>query len=474
MSCSLAWARDADYAPVSTRRTMVPENNSVKVLGIRLTPGVSRFNFFTWFYIAMFSTLTLSFLNAFQPFILTNFIGVPKEHLGKYTGMILFFSEVVMITFTIIYGTLSDRIGRSLIYALGFFVAGSSLFMVAHTGSVPGYILSRMLWATGAAAIGSMLATVLADYPSEESRGKMTGFTGVMNGIGSIMSVAVLVRLPNRLVASGITSDIVIAGQYTLYIIFGLALFTSVVSLFGVRSNRPVSNAPGPGLPLLEKVSQFFNDLKTGARAAKDPGVALSYGVAFVARGDLIVGVTFVSLWVRKAALTLSLSPGQALAIMGIMQGTALITGPFYGIMADKMKRTTAVCIGLTMATIGYGSTFLISDLGVITNGRIAPQMILILILIGIGEMGALITGQVLIAQQAPRKIRGSVMGFFNVSGAVGIIFATTVGGFLFDIWRSAGPFIFCSIINALLLVCALVIRNKVQPPAENLEEVRR
>jgi MFS family permease len=100
--------------------------------------------------------------------------------------------------------------------------------------------------------------------------------------------------------------------------------------------------------------------------------------------------------------------------------------------------------------------------------------MILVLILIGIGEMGALITGQVLIAQQAPRKIRGSVMGFFSVSGAVGIIISTTVGGFLFDIWRSAGPFIFCSIINGVLLVCALVIRNKVQPPAENLAEVQR
>jgi MFS family permease len=290
--------------------------------------------------------------------------------------------------------------------------------------------------------------------------------------------VAVLVRLPNRLVAAEITSDIVNAGQYTLYIIFGLALVTSVISLFGIRSNRPVSNGPGPRLRLRAQISQFFNDLKTGARAAKDPGVAMSYGVAFVARGDLIVGVTFVSLWVRKAALTLSLSPGQALAIMGaamgIMQGTAFITGPLYGIMADKMKRTTAVCIGLTMATIGYGSTCLISDLGVIANGGIAPQMILILILIGIGEMGALITGQVLIAQQAPRKIRGSVMGFFSVSGAVGIIISTTVGGFLFDIWRSAGPFIFCSIINGVLLVCALVIRNKVQPPAENLAEVRR
>jgi len=319
-----------------------------------------------------------------------------------------------------------------------------------------------------------MLATVLADYPREESRGKMTGITGVFNGIGSITSVAFLVRLPSILVNAEVTPDIVKAGQYTLYIIFGLALVTAVVSLFTVRSNKPADNIVDSGLSLQGKISRFFKELTIGAKAAKDPGVALSYGIAFVARGDLVVGVTFVSLWIRKSALTLSLSPGQSLAIMGaamgIMQGTAFVSGPLYGIMADKLKRVTAVCIGLAMATIGFGSTWLIADLDVIASGGIAPRMIPILIMVGLGEMGALITGQVLIAQQAPRSIRGSVMGFFTVSGAVGIVIATMVGGFLFDIWRSAGPFLFFSLVNGILLVCALLLRNKVRPPAENLE----
>ena len=64
-----------------------------------------------------------------------------------------------------------------------------------------------------------------------------------------------------------------------------------------------------------------------------------------------------------------------------------------------------------------------------------------------------------------------AVMGFFTVSGAVGIVIATMVGGFLFDIWRSAGPFLFFSMVNGILMVCAFVLRNKVHPPAENLEE---
>ena len=455
---------------------MSAENNSVKVLGIRLSPGVKKVNFFSWFYIAFFSTLMLAFLNAFQPFILTNFLGVPKEVLGKYTGMILVFSEIVIIIFTLIYGTLSDRIGRRRIYATGFALAGTGLFLISFSTSVSGYIMVRMLWATGAAAIGSMLATVLADYPREESRGKMTGITGIFNGIGSITSVAVLVRLPNRLVDSGITSNIVTAGQYTLYIIFGLALFTAFVSLLSVHSNRPGKGISESGLSFQGKVKAFFKDFLVGAKAARDPGVALSYGIAFVARGDLVVGVTFVSLWVRKSAITLSLSPGQALAIMGaamgIMQGTAFVSGPLYGIMADRLKRITAVCIGLAMATIGFGSTVLIADLDIIAGGAIAPRMIPVLIMVGLGEMGALITGQVLIAQQAPRSIRGSVMGFFTVSGALGIVIATMAGGFLFDIWRSAAPFLFFSMVNGMLLACALFLRNRVHPPAENLEAV--
>ncbi len=99
---------------------MVSVNNSVKVMGISLTPGVSKSNFFNWFYVAFFSTLMLAFLNAFQPFILTSFLGVPKEDLGKYTGMILVFSEIVIITFTLIYGTLSDRsaAAASMLWAL--------------------------------------------------------------------------------------------------------------------------------------------------------------------------------------------------------------------------------------------------------------------------------------------------------------------------------------------------------------------
>ena len=45
---------------------------------------------------------------------------------------------------------------------------------------------------------------------------------------------------------------------------------------------------------------------------------------------------------------------------------------------------------------------------------------IILLIFIGLAEVGCVITSGVLIAQQAPERIRGSIIGIFNLVGAVG------------------------------------------------------
>jgi len=67
----------------------------------------------------------------------------------------------------------------------------------------------------------------------------------------------------------------------------------------------------------------------------------------------------------------------------------------------------------------------------------------------------------VLIAEQAPDRLRGSVVGVFTLTGAVGILVASVVGGYLFDHWMKAGPFVFFGLISALVLVWTLVLRGQ-------------
>jgi MFS family permease len=76
-------------------------------------------------------------------------------------------------------------------------------------------------------------------------------------------------------------------------------------------------------------------------------------------------------------------------------------------------------------------------------------------------EVGCIITSGVLIAEQAPDRLRGSVVGFFTLSGAVGILIASVVGGYLFDHWMKTGPFVFFGVLSALVMVWALLLRTQ-------------
>ena len=61
----------------------------------------------------------------------------------------------------------------------------------------------------------------------------------------------------------------------------------------------------------------------------------------------------------------------------------------------------------------------------------------------------------------SPDRLRGSVVGVFTLTGAVGILVASVVGGYLFDHWMKAGPFVFFGLISALVLVWTLVLRSR-------------
>ena len=69
-----------------------------------------------------------------------------------------------------------------------------------------------------------------------------------------------------------------------------------------------------------------------------------------------------------------------------------------------------------------------------------------------------------LIAQQSPTRIRGSVIGIFNLTGAIGILVASKVGGWLFDNWQASGPFVFFGFFALVVLIWALLVRRRVTP----------
>jgi len=68
-----------------------------------------------------------------------------------------------------------------------------------------------------------------------------------------------------------------------------------------------------------------------------------------------------------------------------------------------------------------------------------------------------------LMGQEATPNIRGAIVGVYGLMGGFGIIAATAVGGILFDQVGRTAPFTMMAMMNALLLVGALVVRARVR-----------
>jgi len=87
-----------------------------------------------------------------------------------------------------------------------------------------------------------------------------------------------------------------------------------------------------------------------------------------------------------------------------------------------------------------------------------APEGALIYIaiaLVGIGEIGMIVGGQVLIAAEAPTISRGAVSGFFGLMGSLAILLTTKLGGFLFDTWTPTAPFLIVGIFNVIVFIAS-------------------
>ena len=431
---------------------------AARTLGpLRLTGGTSRRHLLVYYVASVTALVLFTFAPQAQPFVLTELLDIVESEQGVLSGNVSLFAEIVILFSIGAWGVVSDRLGRRIVFGAGFLLMGLGAFLTASVDSVLTLYLYRGVFALGAAAVTTMLATVIADYVVDEDRGKGSGIGGIGNGLGALITVFVLLQLPEIFTDGGATA--VEAARRTYLIAAAVGVATAVVLWLGLKPRTDQQR---------EQKKPWTVRTREGFVAARDPGVALAYAAAFVSRGDFAVVGTFFTLWVTTYGTTeAGLTTAEALAaggiVIGVSQGVVLLASPLFGVMADRLNRVTNVLIALAISSIGYGSTILVDD-------PLGGMIYVSATLIGLGEISGLIASGVLIAQQAPRDIRGSVIGVFSFCGAVGVMTATGIGGQLFDNWRPQGPFMLFSAFAALLFLWGLTIRTKVVPLNEDAD----
>jgi MFS family permease len=265
----------------------------------------------------------------------------------------------------------------------------------------------------------------------------------------------VILQLPRIFMGDGMSA--LEAGRITYWLLAGVAILTAVVLIVGLQNRTSAQQ---------EEQRSFIQIAREGIAAAKDPGVLLAYMAAFISRGDLAIVGTFFTLWVvTYGTAEKGLSTAEALStaglVIGISQAFAMLAAPIFGVLSDRMNRANAVIFAVALASFGYGSTIFVEDP---TSGT---GIFIVAALIGIGEISGVIASGVLIAQQAPRDIRGSVIGIFSLCGTFGIMTATGIGGQLFDNWLPQGPFVLFSALGWVVVIIGLAIRKRIVPKNE-------
>jgi MFS family permease len=352
-------------------------------------------------------------------------------------------------------GVLSDRFGRRIVFAAGFLILGLGFMLFPQAQDLRMLLSFRVVFSVGSVFVIGMLSSVVADYVLNSDRGKANGLVGVMNGVGAMIAVFGLVQIPGVLLDNGYS--VREAGQFTYYAAAVLAAFTAIVMWLGLMKHESRHS---------EDVLHVRQLLREGLAAAKDPGVALAYGAAFVSRGHLLVIGSFLSVWINKAGTLAGMSPGEVTErigmIVGISQGVALLAAPIAGWLADRVNRVLAVIIIQAIAVVGFSSLWLVSD-------PFSGLMIGLTCIAAAGQIGSIITAQVLVQQQAPANIRGSVIGFWGLCGSAGILVTTSLGGLLFDRWTEAGPFVMMGGFSLLLIVWAVSVYSRIAPRHEDV-----
>lgn len=425
----------------------VVDDSARKLGGLWLMPGITPANGLSYFTTAFLMIPMLAAFSMLQP-IMLKVVGIERAIQGTLSGDLVFWQECVVLCIVPMVGALADKFGRRPVILLGIALLSIAYALYPFADSVFMMYAYRTVFGFGLAAFATTITIVNTDYVQDRSRGKWVAIASFSQGTGIFIVSQLLRWLPNELAGQGLSAGEIANALF--WACTGICVLAFCIAAIGLSRNKPVEAREKDPLLVL---------IRLGMQAARENSrVALAYGCAFAARGDVLVVGTFTFLWTQQGAEDLGLGIGDGFRrggiIMGVIQFSALAWALVMGFILDKVDRATGVIIAFTLSAIGYTSFGLIDD--PFSNSVFLPAVVL-----GMGESSTIIAGNALIGQSAPPSIRGAVLGVFALCGAMGILAATSLGGRLFDLWMPGGPFVQMGVVNTLILAAAITIRRR-------------
>ena len=197
---------------------------------VHLLPGVQPKNMTIYVLGAMFIMLFSTFVPQAQPYLLNEILHIPTSEQGVLTGTLGLAATIVGLIFPSIWGTMSDKTGRRLVYALGLFISALGIAIYPLAGTVVLLFISRMIFSAGSNASTTMSTALLADYVDNKDRGKAYGMVAMSSGIGALLTVFVFLKLPSIFTKAGLSAQN--AARYSYWIVAAVGLVATLAGMF--------------------------------------------------------------------------------------------------------------------------------------------------------------------------------------------------------------------------------------------------
>jgi len=409
--------------------TSVSDTSADRVDDLRMTPFER--NASIWLALLYGSRMLGMFL--ILPVFAVHAAGMPGGSNAALVGLAFGIYGLTQALFQIPFGAASDRFGRKPVITAGLLLMLAGSLVAAAADTLAGLTLGRAL--QGAGAVSAAISALLADTTRDSQRTKAMAMVGAMIGLSFAFS---LVAAPLLYQAVGLSGIFVVTA---LLAAAGIAIVWWLIPSPGRSGEAAIRTAGRSGR----------GNADSTAAAGSGPRRILDADMMRLNFGVFVLHLTQMTLFVVVPArlvnlVGLPLSDHWKIYLPVVIASFAVMMPPLN--WAERAGRLR----GLFLFAIGGQ---FVSQLGLafVPPGLGSMSVFLLVFFISFNMLEALMPS--LLSRLAPSSGRGTAMGIFSTTQALGIFAGGALGGLLAHRLGDASVFVASALLIAVWAVVA-------------------
>lgn len=345
----------------------------------------------------------------------------------KQAGMLATTISIGYLLMVIFVGLLAAKHGAKKLVLLGTTLVSIGLFTLSFVGNYGLTLAAMLLLGIGTAFTYTPLITILVGW-FPRKRGMLIGFLVSGMGLGTLISSALIPFFTTWF------GDL---GWRYLWFFYGVLSIVSIVIAMIILRDPPI--------PLAKKEQQkrsFWKQVYLNKRVLR---VSFIYGLVGFA---YLVPQSFLFSYILEVGLT-KFQAGQIMAISGFM---AIVSGPLWGGVSDRIGRKSALLFTLAIGAV----SLIIPVIFPVYLGLLASQF-----LWGATIVGMLSLCQALSTEQVHPTYAPVALGYVTFFFAAGQLLGPGIGGWIIDHFEQIPlALIMCSALLGMAFILSIRIKE--------------